>query len=343
MNITNNKYSNNNKLYYKIIKINTIRITKLIFFISLILNCFDNLMSQTIPENFINKGYKDFNIIFNYKANNSSEIYQFDSLQNKFTQDFVFNDSIIFRNAYYNFNFDSQEFTLGGSYKINDNFNVFAYLPIQVLSLNKINKFDSVNSQNVTNTINFNRDSTFNLTLLNHLIFGTRYYLKNKQENYIQVFSEFRIALNKVSIVNNNPEYPFWSPLSNEILFGSAIGYKINKLLFESSFLYNYRDRDYLDRLIGDLKITFQNIEEASIYAHYNFQSSLNLKKLQNNKIHLNPNQISLGYNHSTIGFGFNFYVSKKYLIDMNYNIMLSGVNTFKTNNINLNLFYLVK
>lgn len=328
---------------FRIILINTIRLTKLTFFIYLVLNCYNNLCCQTSQENFINKDYKDFNIYFSYKANNASEIYQFDTIQNKFVQDFIFNDTTIFKDAYYNFNFDSQEFIIGGSYKIQDNLNIFAYLPLQIVSLTKINKYDSLSPQNSINTINFNRDSTFNLTLLNHLILGTRFYLKNKPENYIQVFSEFRIALNKVSQINNNPEYPFWSPLSNEILIGSAIGYKLNKLLFESSFLYNYRDNEYLDRLIGDLKVTFQNIEEASIYAQYNFQSSLSLNDLEKKNKILKPNEISLGYNNSSVGFGFNLYLSKKYLIDMNYNIMLSGLNNFKTNTVNLNLFYLLK
>lgn len=335
-------YNFKNNFFKKNIK-NIFKLTKLIFFIWININSFNYLESQTIQENFINKNYKDFNLFLNYKSFNSSEIYQFDSLQNKFIQDFRLNDSIIFKNAYYNFNFDAQEFTIGGSYKINNNLNIFAYLPLQILSLNKINKYDSLNSQGINNTINFNRDSTFNLTLLNHLILGTRYYLRNKQDNYIQVFSEFRISLNNVSMINNNPEYPFWSPLSNEILIGSAIGYKFNKLLFESTFLYNYRDNDFNDRMIGDLKITFQNIEEASIYTTYNFQTSFNLNKLKNDKVILFPNQISLGYNSSSVGLGFNFYISKKYLIDMNYNIMLSGINTLKTNNINFNLMYLLK
>lgn len=322
-----------------------IRNIKLFFFLLIFANL-KILQSQSQVELFSNSDYKELRIGLNSSFRNASEMYLNDSLINLFYQPFYYKDSSgnqqSFSNAYYNSIYSETEFDIDVNYKITDDLGFYANIPFYMADLKKVNKFDTtIKEQEVEfrRTYNLNQDSLFDVFLVNHITMGFRYYIKNTDKSYFHLFTDFKLALNKVENINSNPNYPFQAPLGNELSFGSALGYKIDNVNLETNILYNYRANDYLDRAIANIRLTLQSIKEANIYVNYNIVQGIGLKDLAENQ-KLLPSQMPLGYNQSNLGFGFLFDYKSKYILDINYNIMLQGNNTWKKNSVNLNMSY---
>lgn len=324
-------------------------------FLSIILLCLaiiNTTYSQNYNiENFQNKNYKDFKIGTRGRFSTASEIYTFDTLISQFKtpylQRLTDTTSIFLDKAYTINNYSETEYVIDFDYKIFEDTRFFVNLPITFVSLEQNYKLDSIviiDNFRFLRTIDLSPDSNFNETFLNHISFGLRQYLKNTDNNYIYLFGEYKLALNKVENINNNPNFPLIAPLSNELSIGTGIGYKYNKTFFEGNFIYNLRDKEYLDRIFVNTRFSYQNFEESAIYATYDIVSSIGLNDAtfkQNDFIkYMTPRQISLGYETQALGLGFWFELKKKILFDVNYKIMLFGTNQWKTNTVNVNIQY---
>lgn len=323
----------------------------------------EDLKSQTYNlDVFNNKNYDDYRFSIRSSFCNASEVYSLnkaDGVYSKFYEPFATvdtNNNIVWiDSAYSKSNYSQTEINFDFDYKIFENTRVFFSLPVTFTSLERSFKLDTLVPYPKGNgdTLFYQRtkdlypDSNLNITLVNHISFGLRQYLQNSEEQYLYLFSEAKIALNKVRNISNNQNYTITEPLSNELSFGTAFGYKLDKMVIEGDFIYNHRDNAYLDRLIFNSQISYQNFEESAIYITYDIYSSLGLNNLRDisgasveTMETMKPKEIPLGYNLQQLGFGFWFDLSKKYLFDVSYKIAVDGENIWKTNVVKLHLVY---
>lgn len=326
------------KIYNIKAKMLEMRISKLLF---LIITLFLSNTLASFSQGLKIESFKHFEAGLTFDYGTSSSYYNLkDSLVSSYGDHIIRKDTngLVTIDTVLNYTFDFSKVTTTFFFKYlyNDNFSVYANLPLSFYTLSE-QYFADANGSRYDKT-------SYSLTRLDYFEIGAKYGVNTEKYNASLLGSvriptgfdkeQFHMDSSKTESIAN---FEFLSDGAMEFLFGTHLEYKAKTVTIESDVIYDKRTEDFKDQLIINAGVGISSVPNTQLKLFT--QIRLSMESFDNARP-LNPLEEVVQDDNYAMGGQFSILFSQNIQTKMSYYVTLAGTNTWNFGNFQIYLGY---